>query len=204
MTGIEGVADVVMFFRGAFSLIFALALAEGFKQTVHDKAEPTDRVLYLEKIPSLLGFLFLILPFYQGTIRSYGLLYADAKSLSPHYSLIIMFDSVSFLIEASIFFFMSRALSPDHWRSFYTAVVILLWYDTFWVWASTELHSNHPPEVWSVLNIVFGALAALMLYLRRGKSDYNQIIVVIGCMGLFVRAALDYFLSWNFYFPSVS
>jgi len=84
MTGIEEVADVVTVFRGAFSVIFALALAEGFKQSVHDKAEKeTDRVLYPEKVIGLLSFLLLILPFYQGTMRIYSHFYGDAKSLEP-------------------------------------------------------------------------------------------------------------------------
>jgi dolichyl-phosphate-mannose--protein O-mannosyl transferase len=80
MTNIQEAADVVTYFRGAFSLVFALALAEGFKQTVHDKADQaTVPVLYKEKIFSLLSFLFLILPFYQGTMQFYGHYYADQK-----------------------------------------------------------------------------------------------------------------------------
>jgi hypothetical protein len=105
------VADVVTFYRSAFSVIFALALAEGLKQTVHDKAnELTTPVLIRDKVPSLLGFLFLIIPFYQGTIRFYGHVYGDAGALAS-YSYYIMFDSICFLIEAAIFFYMSRAVS---------------------------------------------------------------------------------------------
>jgi hypothetical protein len=194
-------ADVVTYFRGAFSLIFGLALAEGFKQTVHDKAaQATDPVLYNEKIFSLLGFLFLILPFYQGTMRFYGHFYGAANSLPSNYSFIIMFDSFAFLIEAAIFFYMSRALSPVHWISFYIAVVALLWVDTLWGIATAGFHSTPAPTSWIILNLVWGAAALVMVLFNKHLS--NERAVLIGCIGLFIRTVLDYALNWPFYFPS--
>lgn len=181
-------------------MIFALALAEGFKQTVHDKAaDPKDPVLYRDKIIGLFSFLFLIIPFYQGTIRFYGHFYSDTGALPNHYSFYIMFDSLAFLCEAALFFLMSRALSPVHWVTFYGAVVTLLWFDTVWVWATTEFHSNQPPAIWVVLNLIFGAAAMAMIFARSKLS--NETAVRIGFVGLLARTISDYTFSWNFYFP---
>ena len=168
------VADVVTFYRSAFSVIFALALAEGFKQTVHDKAnELTAPVLYRDKVPSLLAFLFLIIPFYQGTIRFYGHSYGDANTLA-NYSYYIMFDSICFLIEAAIFFYVSSALSPVHWISFYSAVGVLLWFDSFWGIVTSQMHSNPVPVNWLILNLIWGALAGVLIWQRKRFSNETR------------------------------
>jgi RsiW-degrading membrane proteinase PrsW (M82 family) len=111
-----------------------------------------------------------------------------------------VFDSICFLIEAAIFFYMSRALSPVHWISFYIAVVVLLWFDTVWGIVTSQLHSNPPPVSWLILNLVWGGLAGVLIASRKRLS--NETAVWVGSIGLLIRTVLDYALNWSrFYFP---
>src|SRR5260370_11061818 len=76
------VAEVITFFRTAFSLIFALALAEAFKRFISDRAkQPTDPIIDWDRLLPLLSFVLLIFPFYHGTIRYFVFTYGDQKAL---------------------------------------------------------------------------------------------------------------------------
>jgi hypothetical protein len=77
------VVEVVAFFRNAFSLIFALALAEAFKQFVFDRArQATDPVIDWERLIPLLAFVLLIFPFYQCTISIFRFYIRRCKNTS--------------------------------------------------------------------------------------------------------------------------
>src|SRR5260370_24678481 len=156
------VAEVITFFRTAFSLIFALALAEAFKRFISDRAkQPTDPIIDWDRLLPLLSFVLLIFPFYQGTIRYFVFTYGDQKALPQPYSFSILFDSGAFMIEAALFFVMSRALAPLQWQTYYGSVLTLLWVDSIWGLAAAKLHKT-PIEPWIYLNLGFGAIVALM------------------------------------------
>jgi hypothetical protein len=193
------VAEVIAFFRTAFSLVLALALAEAFKQFVNDRAnERKDTVVYWDRLVTLLSFLLLIFPFYQGTFRYFVFTYGDANAVPDYYSAYIMFDSIAFLAEAALFFIMSRALSPSHWDTYYGSVLVLLFLDSFWGLMAAKFHHT-PIEAWIYLNIGFGVIVGVMLLARKKLS--NEIATAAGFTAVLIRTGLDYYLSWNFYFP---
>lgn len=192
------ILDVVAFFRNAFSLIFALALAEAFKQFVFDRAKPTDAVIDWGRLVPLLAFVLLIFPFYQGTVRYFDFAYGDPNNLPPHYSISLMIDGCAFICEAALFFIMSRALAPTHWTTYYGAVMTLLWVDSLWGWTAAILHAA-PIDPWIILNLIFGAAVAVMLWLRSHLSP--AVATAIGAAAVLVRTGLDYYFTWSFYFP---
>jgi hypothetical protein len=194
------IAEVVAFFRNAFSLIFALALAEAFKQFVIDRARtPMGPVIDWEKLIPLLAFVLLIFPFYQGTIRYFVFTYGDAKALlQQSYSVPVMFDGVMFVLEAALFFIMSRALAPAHWVTYYGSVVTLLWVDSLWGLGAAWFH-NTPIEWWIYLNIGFGAIV-LILLIMHGRLKAPT-ATILGAVAVLLRTVLDYYTTWNFYFP---
>jgi hypothetical protein len=67
------------------------------------------------------------------------------------------------MLEAALFFIMSRALDPEHWRTYYGSVLTLLWVDSIWGLLAATLH-NTPIAWWIYLNFGFGAIVALMLF----------------------------------------
>src|SRR5262245_51464107 len=198
MSNSAQIAEVVAFFRLAFTLIFALALAEAFKQFLFDRARlAADPVIDWKKLIPLLAFIVLIFPFYQGNIRYLVVTYGDANALQS-YSAPIMVDSIAFMWQAALFFVMSRALSPAHWVTYYGAVVMLLGVDVIWGLLSAKMHGT-PIGPWFYLNLSFGLMLGIMLFMQLRLSE--NVATVIGAGAVLVRTTLDYYTSWSFYFP---
>lgn len=193
------VPEVVLFFRGAFTIVLALALAEAFKQFVSDKADENEPVVYWQRVPALVSFLLLIIPFYQGMSRYFFVTYADLSKLPQPYSIFLMIDSVAFLGESALFFIMSRALSYRRAFSFYAAVLALLYLDSLW----SLIAYVHGASVvaWTALNLVFGGFVAGLLYFLRQPPTTLQ-LPLIGTGIMLVRTILDYVATWGFYFPT--
>jgi hypothetical protein len=136
---------------------------------------------------------------FQGTIRYFVFTYGDANTiLQQSYSLPLMFDGFMFLIEAALFFVMSRALKPMHWVTYYLSVWALLWVDSAWGLVAAYNHGT-PIQAWSWLNLGFGLIVAAMLSRRASLSSSTA--TGVGAIAVLLRTALDYFFSWNFYFP---
>ena len=126
----KDIADVISFYQRGFTVVLALALGEGFKQFVRDRVEePHEEFINWSRLPALVGFLLLILPFFQGMNRYFYITYVVPLS---HALRSISFGRWRYLIiEAAIFFIMSRALSLGLWRRFYEWSIILAFVDLF-------------------------------------------------------------------------
>jgi hypothetical protein len=184
--------NVVSFFQAAFTFILALALTESFKQFVADRAEKEeDRHIHWDRLWSLISFLFLIIPFFQGMSRYYYVEYVDNK-ITAHYAIWLIFDGVAFLIEAALFFVMSRTLSPVLWQRFYLSVLALFVVDSVWALFSYETH--HVPILpWLALNVTSIIVFTTLIYKFRAPRT--------ACIAVVIRTILDYYVMWYFYFP---
>jgi hypothetical protein len=200
----KDIVDTVGFYQKAFTLILALALAEAFKQFVADKADKEeDRVIHWDRLWSLISFLFLIFPFFQGTSRYFYVRYLHDPKLLSDYAASIMFDGVMFTIEAALFFVMSRTLSPTLWRRFYYSVLWLFVIDSIWAFFSWQLYAVDILS-WLLLNLVatavLGAFIVVNKCVRPGCTP--SMACMICCIGIIFRTILDYSMMWSFYFPS--
>jgi hypothetical protein len=130
----KDIVDIVGFYQKAFTVILALALAEAFKQFVADKADKEeDRVIHWERLWSLVSFLFLIFPFFQGTSRYFYVEYLGTK-LPQDYAIFVIFDAIIFTIEAALFFVMSEPCLRHFGVDFITAFYGCLWWILFGHW----------------------------------------------------------------------
>jgi hypothetical protein len=103
MQHINAVPDVITFFRNTFTIILALALTESFKQFVSDRGDKTDKTLvHWDRLPSLLSFLFLVIPFFHGMSRYFFDRYV-AGSLPVPYATPLLLDSSVFVAESALF-----------------------------------------------------------------------------------------------------
>jgi hypothetical protein len=158
-------ANAVQFFQGAYTILLGLALGEAFKQFLPDG----DENIRWDRLPSLLAFLLMILPFFQG-MSSY--IYATYSS-HPNLDLaaveeFLLFDGMIFLVMSAIFFVLSRSLSPNHWFRFYIAMLTLIVVDS--VWISVSLYRGSSLQFWLVLNIIVAALFASVLTVQAGNE----------------------------------
>ena len=101
----KDIADSVGLFQRLFQITVALALGESFKQFVADESKAssgTDHVFY-DRIPNLLTFISIIIPFFDGMNRYfYFVSIKSGSSLPQDYAFHLLFDSACFLAESAI------------------------------------------------------------------------------------------------------
>jgi hypothetical protein len=187
-----------------FSIVLALALGEAFKQAVaeHRPGATIGGDIQWDRLPALLTFLVLILPFYQGMNRYLLLTYGDVPASQHQYSAIaLIIDGVAFMVEAAVFFAMSRNLANSRWRYFYLIVLFLLVVDTLWGF-SALLHPRDATtsilQGWMILNAIFSLILLFLIWVGSWLAD--RTVAVAGTVAMIIRTIIDYHISWNFYF----
>src|ERR1043166_8707726 len=164
----DAIWATVEYLRQIFAIVLALAVTEAFKQFIADRSEePLRPAVRKHALWGLISFLFLLVPFYHGMARYLYDNYRVASTRPQPYSHFLLFDVVSFTIEAALFFVMSRSLQLEQWRRFYTSVVAVLVTDTLW---GTVAWRTHSPQVgpWLVLNLIF--LPVFIVFLLLSNS----------------------------------
>jgi hypothetical protein len=199
--------NAVGFFRQTFVIVFALALTEALKQFVAEQPKQandplSDRLIHWDRLPALLAFVFLLVPFFQGTVRYFYLTYESQKPFA-YYDRFLVVDGVAFLIEAALFFAMSRAITPTRWRSLYMCIIWLLIADSSW--GEIEyLHGALPTPHWIYLNIGLAmALGLLLWFIRTDERWRMPVAMYLGMTAVIIRTVWDYSLDWTLYFPAI-
>jgi hypothetical protein len=198
--------NAVGFFRQTFVIVFALALTEALKQFVAEQPKQANdplshKLVHWDRLPALLAFVFLIVPFFQGTVRYFYLTY-ESQMPSANYDRYLVVDGIAFLIEAALFFAMSRAITPTRWRSLYMCIIFLLFVDS--CWSGVEyLHGALPTPNWIYLNIGLAvALGVLLSFIRTDERWRMLVALCLGTAVVIFRTVLDYRFDWTFYFPA--
>ena len=212
----DEILDTIRFMQSAFTMVMALALSESFKQFIEDK-ENTG--IHKNRIPALLGFLFLIIPYFGGMSRYFFLSYTvkiHDGTISDQYGLQLLFDEIIFMFEAASFFCLSRMLSATKWRAFNLTLLILLTADAIWLIEQRQA-SGDAPRLWLIFDIIeFFALLILRYCCityeiseakrdtRESKIKMRQ--VIFSCASsiiIFIMTIIDYIVNWNFRFPDI-
>lgn len=184
-----------------FAIVLALALSEAFKMVISEKEN--EKYIDWGKLYALTAFLVLVLPFYQGMNRYLLITYGEfAEGPRPH-SVYLIIDSAAFMLESALFFAMSRTLGPVHWARFYWVAFTLLAVDSVWG-VSVRMHSSTAAAVtiehWTILNVV--TIFLLVLLITHGQKITNKHVpAALAAAGMVVRTVIDYYISWDFYFP---
>ncbi len=195
-----GAANTIDFFRTVFTVILALALSEGFRQFVADtRNRPATPKIYWDRFPALLIFLFLIFPFFHGMNRYFYMTYHydDLRGHFPLYDKYLVFDGISFTMEAAIFFIMSRSFPETHWRRYFLVVLALLVVDS--AWCIGALTHGAPVHWWLVLNVFLGTV--LLLIFAFDKRRNSILAPWSGAIATFICMVVGYWLDWKLYFP---
>ena len=184
-----------------FTIVLALSLAESFKQFVDDKAiSPEDRHIHWGRGFALVAFLMLVVPFYHGMGQWFNDVYKTNAPPKP-YSAYLALDSIAFLIESILFFVMSRALPIEQWRRFYISAALILTVDIVWgltVWIC------HREAIIPWVCVNGGVVLVLGLILCRIRDHGSRVGPKLCLLVLIFRSILDYWFSWDFYFPPLA
>jgi hypothetical protein len=144
----------------------------------------------------LAAFLFLMVPFAHGMIRYFNI-YVPCERPQPYHWFLLL-DTAGFIIEAALFFVLSRSMNEEQWQRFYFTVLMLLVVDVVW---GSLASAFHPPRLWPwvFVNLATIPVLAFARCHWRGTPHRGPLI----CMGiLFLRMIADYGFSFDFYFPT--
>jgi len=191
--------------KALYTIILALAIGEAFKQFVVDRGQkPEERHVQWDRLPALLSFLLLVVPFYHGILRYFFDAYGQPPLPTPYWVWLSL-DCFAFAVEAILFFVLSRSLSFLQWRTFYGTVIILLAFDFLWVlvvWVA------HPPTIvsWLYLDIVALLGISIVFLVFRGRSldttGWRSKQAILPVVLLLLRTGMDYRWNHSFYFPA--
>ncbi|MGC9942196.1 MAG: hypothetical protein ABSE48_10195 [Verrucomicrobiota bacterium] len=162
--------------QSVYTIVLALAVAEGFNQAIKENKPETEKqattfvswfdCIHHPRIVSLIVFLLLVAPFFQGNQKYLYLQYIEPlhlpnppKSISAAW---LNFDCLTFSLEAGLFFVMSRSLSARRWQQFYATIAVLLSID--FVWALMEKsHGAAVPTEWLWFDIIGAVVLVLII-----------------------------------------
>jgi hypothetical protein len=178
-----------------------LALGEAFKQFVPDG----DKNIRWDRLPFLVAFLFTIFPFLHGMYQYMHITYVKHPDLAlAAVSGGLLFDGVTFMGMAGIFFILSRSLSPNHWFRFYISTLVLLGIDTVWIAVAVYRGSLLWP--WLILNLIVASILGSVLTIQRGKTYTDEKITGptsppwICAYLLIASTTIDYAWMQNYFF----
>lgn len=184
---IDSMTEIVEDIQSIYTIILALAIAEAFNQAVKETKPAEEKhattlaswfdCVHLSRLISLIVFLLLAAPFFQGNQKYLYLQYIEPlhqsnppKSIS---ALWLNFDCLIFTLEAGLFFVMSRSLSARRWQQFYATIVVLLLLD--FIWALMEMrHGAAVPREWLWFDIVAAIVLIVIITLDRFFIHYER------------------------------
>ena len=190
------VIHTVNFMQGAITIVMALALGEALKLfvTSHD-----DRPLQWERLPALLAFVFVFVPFFQSISQYLYLTYLNAQTAPPFRPGFLIFDGIMYILEAACFYVMAGALAPRHWRHFYGAVLVLMTIDI--VWSAITYRRGIHVGAWIFIDAVVIAVLGGTMWLARGRTPAMMLPSWILMVTLGLTTAASYWLESAIYFP---
>ncbi len=202
---VDSISQEVIDVQSIQTIVMALAIAEGFKQTVRELRPAEERhavtlkdwfeCVYPNRLASLLVFLLLAVPMFLGNQKYlYTEYIAPLHSASPPErvsALWLNVDGLIFLIEAGLLFVMSRSLSARRWQQFYGTILVLMALDSAWVLAA-RWHGAGAPLQWLWFDLIAVGICAAFLvvdwfFVRydRGRELNMWCFVLISLVGIF-------------------
>jgi hypothetical protein len=149
-------------------------------------------------------FLIMIIPFHQGAVRHLFSTYVENGGSSRIKRGALALDFLILFSEACIFVVLAAVISKTN--LFTTTIIALLATDCIWGFLATLAFTGAQAQTaerkWALINL-FTAVALVVLQvfgppLTGGWNSEMKLVVFVVC---FLRTILDYYLSWDFYYP---
>lgn len=213
----DSLTQIVENIQSVYTIILALAIAEGFNQAIRAKEPEVEKhattlaswfeCVHPSRLISLIVFLLLAVPFFQGNHKYLYLQYIaplhqpnPPKAISARW---LNFDCLTFSVEAGMFFVMSRSLSARRWQQFYATITVLMTID--FAWAVLERrHGAAVPAEWLWFDIIAATVLATIIVIdwffvpyERGKQLNIRCYLTISIVAI-LGLAIGYLHELNY------
>lgn len=188
-----------------FTIVLALSIGEAFKQFVSDK-EGTSGKIFGWRLPSLIAFIALVVPFSHGMTRYFYQVYM-VSALPESYSVDVFVDTIFFTVESAMFFILSRSLAVERWMDFFVRFGVLLFLDILWGSVVGARHEDVTLKwvkvnVYALILLVVLSLVYYLLKRYAGWKVSDKAGAIIVMVFVLTRTCFDYASSFDFYFPN--
>ena len=187
-----------------YNVVTGAALAFAITNVIDTNAD----FIPIKSAPALcfLVFFVTLIPFHQGAVRHLFATYVEDGGSSRIARGALALDFVILFVEACLFVALALLLSKT--SLFTLTLIVLLAVDCFWGFlasmAFTGAQAQSAEKQWSLINLV-AVVVLIVLYifappLLSGRdSDEFKICILLVCI---VRTIIDYYVSWDFYYPA--
>ncbi len=199
----EAIESTVQSLQWIYTVVIALAIGEAIGKVVGKEDGNGDNRIQWNRLPALIAFVFIIVPFYHGMGRYLQTVYDPSSPPSTFgwsYGMFLLFDVAVFAIEAFLFFVLARSLQPKNWTQSCGAVMILLMVDIVWGVSVLWLHDMTEIRPWVNINCIVCLAFSVLLALRRWLPHHSAGLWVVTVV-VILRTVCDYIFTWSFYFP---
>lgn len=179
-----------------YTFVVSLAVTEALRG-MFGKGSPWPE---MGKVLMFFGMIVTVIPFYHGANRYLDDTYVVRGNQANRYGL--MWDFLLLFSEALLLFLIGIRLDLMEW--FFTLIAILLLFDVVWV-GCTHFWANDPmPKQkyvkWCLVNFIAAPLLLISVWSTLWKTN---LMVNLSCLAILItRTVLDYWLVWDFYYPS--
>jgi hypothetical protein len=119
----------------------------------------------------------------------------------------LLFDFVFFFVEASLLFAITASLRGPNLGSFFFLGILLL-IDIVWATISDRIHYGgkaHGITKWIKVNLIMITVGAAIYFAPatgvRISTEWQAWLLLVVAV---LRSVLDYYFTWDFYFPKES
>jgi len=181
-----------------YAIVIGVALSESIKTliTKNSHGDPDlSAAQVLIGLPAFVAFVFTLVPFWHGMNRHLDRTYLEKDRPVKQGALLIDFGI--FFLEAILLFVAGSALRTGLVTFYLLGVVLLI--DILWGFVAHEIHSpgkkSHVRK-WATINAIAGAAAFFVVLYQFDHKPLALMAVAV------LRSGVDYWLCWEFYFPS--
>lgn len=184
---VESMSEIVENIQSVYTIILALAVAEAFNQAIKENKPKEEKpattlaswldCFHRPRVMSLVVFLLLVIPFFQGNQKYLYLQYIEPLH-GPNPPKVIKafwlnFDCIVFTLEAGLFFVLARSLSAHRWQQFYAGIIVLLTMD--FVWALVEKFRGAAiPTAWLWYDIIMALIFVVIITVDWFVINYKR------------------------------
>jgi len=158
--------------------------------------------LYYRQFLVFTSFIFILVPFFHGANRYLDATYVTGERQAKDFALII--DFLLLFAEALLLFVLAMVQSDR--IIFYTILSSLLILDIFWVTITNLTAKEKKDKVpkfvkWATINATTTIIIILSIWSNLWKSEI--IAEIILTIVVILRAVIDYYIVWEFYYPVI-
>lgn len=190
-----------------YSIVVGVSLALAIQSLIQVQSNSSIHVNWI-LLPVLAAFLLTLIPFYHGALRHLDDHYVHGKTTASHPGLALLLDFLVLFFESCLFLGLAVLLASPAYFSW--AFLALLMLDSLWIvvasLASGPTSMPQAPErTWALINFVTVLVGTGALTILRAVSSPNKTPTIAYLVFILLiatlRTAVDYTLTWDYYFP---